>query len=290
MSDDVVIRPLTPEDVPGADRVGWASLQSSVPADMMPDETVRVGRGRARVAHLQRTDPGGCWVAEAGGEVIGVALSLIRDGVWGFSLFGIDPDHQGKGIGTRLFAPALAYGDGTRGGIILSSTHPAAMRRYARAGFALHPCVAASGIADRRFLPSGLRSRPADLGAQADRATMTAASLHVRGATHDRDLEALVDTGSQLLVLDGRGFAGHRDGSVTILAATDEEAARDLLWSCLAAQPSGATVGLDFMSAQNGWAVDVALETRLALTPDGPVFVRGQVGPMAPFLPSGAYL
>jgi hypothetical protein len=28
----------------------------------------------------------------------------------------------------------------------------------------------------------------------------------------------------------------------------------------------------------------------LALTPDGPIFTRGDVGPLAPYLPSGAYL
>jgi hypothetical protein len=34
----------------------------------------------------------------------------------------------------------------------------------------------------------------------------------------------------------------------------------------------------------------VGLEAGLSLNTDGPVFVRGEVGPMAPYLPSGAYL
>jgi hypothetical protein len=36
--------------------------------------------------------------------------------------------------------------------------------------------------------------------------------------------------------------------------------------------------------------VQACLRAGLALSPDGPVYVRGDVGPLAPYLPSGAYL
>jgi ribosomal protein S18 acetylase RimI-like enzyme len=286
----VTVRPLRPADVPAADLVAWGALQGGVPADLRPDEAVRAPRGRARIAHLLATDPQGCWVAEAGGEIVGVALALMREGLWGFSLFGVRPDHHALGIGTRLFAPALAYGDGARGGIILSSEHPAAMRRYARAGFALHPCVTAAGMLDRSALPAGLRSRPADLSSEADRATIDRASRHVRGASHGADVEVMGSMGWELLVLPGAGWAAHRDGSPGLVAATTEAAARDLALSCLATAPGGTSVHLDFITAANQWAIEVALDLRLALSPEGPVFVRGDAGPMAPYLPSGAFL
>jgi hypothetical protein len=47
---------------------------------------------------------------------------------------------------------------------------------------------------------------------------------------------------------------------------------------------------VDFLTAGQDWAVEICLEARLALSPEGPLFVRGEVGPLAPYVPSGAYL
>lgn len=291
MPEDLVIRPLLPADVDAAEAVAWAALSPLWPDEFRPaDDEVRRARARGRVAHLQATDPGGCWVAESGGEIVGTALSLIREDVWGFSLFGVRPEHHGKGVGSAVYAPALAYGKDCRGGIILSSEHPAATRRYALSGFRLLPCVSVAGMLDRRGLPAGLRSRPGDLLDEEDLATCAAASRFARGAAHNVDLEAALAAGRELLVLPGRGFAIHQDGSPALLAALDDEAATDLLWSVFAAAPAAATVHVDFITAGNDWAIAVGLKCRLAISADGPVFVRGDVGPLAPYLPSGAYL
>jgi hypothetical protein len=75
-----------------------------------------------------------------------------------------------------------------------------------------------------------------------------------------------------------------------LVAARDDEAATDLLWSCLGRGPAGESVHVDFVAERNDWAIRVALDAGLALSPDGPVFVRGETGPFAPYLPSGAYL
>ncbi len=291
MSDAVTVRPLEPTDVAAAEAVAWSALSPLWPEEFRPaDDEVRRARGRARVAHLQATDPGGCWVAELDGRIVATALALVREDVWGFSLFGVDPAHHGKGIGSQVFAPSLAYGDGTRGGIILSSEHPAAMRRYALAGFRLLPCVSLAGVLDRRGLPAGLRARPGSLEDEADLATCEAASRFVRGASHGPDLQRRLDVGCELLVVPGRGFVMHREGSPALLAALDDEAATDLLWSAFAAAPPGGSVHVDFITAGNDWAIAAGLRARLALSVEGPVFVRGQLGPLAPYLPSGAYL
>jgi GNAT superfamily N-acetyltransferase len=244
----------------------------------------------ARAAHLRRTDPGGCWVAELDGEIIGTAIGLIREGVWGFSLFGLLPAYQGLGIGSRLYAPALRYGSGRPGGIILSSSHPAAMRRYARSpGYRLIPTVGLAGACDPRRVPARLRCRAGDVSADAE--TIDAASRHVRGASPRSDLPTmLAQPGTTLLVVDGDGFACARDGSPTLLAARTEAAAADLLWGAITSGPRGATVSVDFVSAENGWAIDVGLEAGLSIGSCGPIFVRGRLGALAPFLPNGAYL
>jgi GNAT superfamily N-acetyltransferase len=292
VSPTAIVRLLEPADVPGAAAVGGAALSDQIPAEFHPStpaERARlVRRQQARVAHLLASDPAGSWLAEVDGEIAGVALGLVRDGIWGLSLFGIRPGLQGQGIGRRLLAAALGYSEGCRGAIVLSSSDPRAMRSYARAGFAVKPALSAAGAINRSRLPAGLRSRPGDL--DADRELLDAVSRHVRTAAHGRDLGALLAAGDRLLVLDGRGFAMSRDGSPVLLAALDEEAAADLLWSCFADGPRGGAVHVDYITEGNDWAVAVALDAGLSLSPDGPVFVRGETGPFTPYLPSGAYL
>lgn len=289
MPPETIVRPLLPADVPGADAVGWGALKEPIPDGSLPgDAELRTARGRARIAHLQATDPEGCWVAEQDGRIVALALSLVREDVWGLSLFAVMPGLQGQGIGRATLEPALAYAEGRRGAIILSSSDPRAMRRYFRAGFRLRPCVTTAGQINRSRIPDGLRSRPGH--PEADREVLDAASRHARSAGHGPDHQAIAGAGGELLVLEDRGFAWHREGSPILLAAHDDEAAGDLLWSCLAAGPPGGTVHVDFISEHNDWAVAVSLDAGLALSPDGPVFVRGETGPFAPYLPSGAYL
>ena len=288
---DVTIRPLRPQDAAAAAAAARRALDELYPEELSPeDDALRTADGTARAAHLQRTDPGGCWVAEIEGEVVGAALGLVREGVSGFSLFGILPAFQGRGIGSRLYAPALQYGAGASGGIILSSSHPAATSRYARSpGYRLIPTVGLSGAWDPRRVPPALRSRPGDLSADAE--TIAGASRRARGASHLADLPTLLDRpGSALLVIDGEGFACARRGSVTLLAARTEAAAADLLWGAMRSGPRGGTVSLDFVTAENQWAIRTGLDAGLSITECGPMFVRGQLGTMAPYLPNGMYL
>jgi GNAT superfamily N-acetyltransferase len=288
--EPVQIRLMTPDDVAATERMAWSALQTQIPAEFVDavEEEHRARRARSRIAHLQRTDPAGAWVADHDGEIVGVSLALVRERVWGLSLFGVHPDHQSRGIGRRLLDAALGYADGSRGAIILSTTDPRAMRRYALAGFDILPCVTFAGVVDRGAIPAGLRTRPGS--AADDRELCDAVSRHVRGAAHGEDLDALERTGSALLVHDDGGWAAVRDGSPMLLAARDETIATDLLWSALATSKPGESVHVDFVRAGHDWAVRACLAARLAMGPEGPVFVRGDVGPFAPYLPSGAYL
>jgi GNAT superfamily N-acetyltransferase len=283
---------MTPADVPAAAAVGRAALEALYPVEFLPADEAERERNRLRsehrVGHLQQTDPDGAWVAELGGEVVGIALALVREGVWGLSLFGVKPGLQGQGIGGPLLRGALQTAAGARAAIILSSTDPRAMRRYFRAGFSVRPCLAAAGQVNRSRIPAGLRARAGD--PEADAELLAAASRHVRGAAHNADVGAMLATGGELLVVDGAGFAVHRDGSPVVVAAFDDVSAADLLWSCFAAGAPGASVHVDFVGQGNDWAVAVALDMGLSLSPDGPIFTRGDLGPLAPYLPSGAYL
>src|SRR3954468_101174 len=217
MAADIRIRPMESADVAAADLVAYDALYGALP-NVGETYEQRARRGQSRIAHLLGTDPGGAWVAEGErGRVVGVALALVREGLWGLSLFAVEPALQGNGVGRRLLDAALGYADGSRGAIILSSTDPKAMRRYARAGFALRPLVAAAGIVDRERLPA--RHPQVDEATGDDIGPTEEASRAGRGATHAPDIPNQLANGCQLLVLGDRGFVVHREGSVRLLAA-----------------------------------------------------------------------
>ena len=279
----MIVRPLTHDDVEAATEVCIAALP--IPPEFQHgDRHDWVAR---RTRHMLDTDPGGAWVSEHDGAVTGVALAIVREGVWGLSMLAVDPERHARGTGTRLLEAALGHEGGGRGGIILSSTDPRAMRLYARAGFDLRPCVGFAGILDREAIPGGLRARASDHVEAA-----AALARPVRGGAYGADDLALLLTrpAAALLLIEGAGFVLHDEGSPIALAAADEAAAADLLWACFGDAPRGGTVHVDSVTAGQDWAVRVALQARLAVSPEGPLFTRGELGPLRPWLPSGAIL
>jgi GNAT superfamily N-acetyltransferase len=275
---------MRPEDVPAARALAGAVLGGGRP----PETEAMRRRAERRIAHLQTTDPGGAWVAEAAGEIVGLALALLREGIWGLSLFGVAEAHQSRGIGRELLDASFGHGADARGHLILSTESPAAMRRYARLGLDLRPCVAAAGIVDRTRLPAA--DGVADAGA-AGIPIADAIGRAVRGAGHGIDLEvALEDDASKLLLLEDRAFAWVRGERIMLLGGLDDAAATRVLNAAFAATPPGATVSVDFLSAGQDWAVRACLDAGLALSPDGPLFTAGDLGPLRPYVPSGAYL
>ena len=60
----------------------------------------------------------------------------------------------------------------------------------------------------------------------------------VRGAAHGSDIEAFLRADRRLFVTPDRGYAVLGGNGVNLLAALDEDAARDLLLAVLAARPA----------------------------------------------------
>ncbi len=291
MRDRIVVRQMKAADAEGV----YRTSSEAIPATEEERQQVRnrsaqeVEQRKERYRHFLAHDPEGSWVAADGDRIAGVALALEREGVWVLSLLAVDEDHRNQGVGKELLDRALHYSEGCSGAMIASSRHPAAMRRYALAGFTLQPTLMASGQVRRSSLPAGLKTREdkeedLQFAAEVDRL--------VRGAAHGPDLEFMLRTGHRLLVADdaaGRGYAVIWDGSPALLAATTPETAADLLWSCLA-ESSGEPVEVPWITGAQNWAVPVALEAGLSLSPAGPICVRGALGPLTPYLPSGPFL
>ena len=250
----------------------------------------RVAAAHYRLAHLQRTDPRGAWVALDGAEVVGVSLALRRGSMWFLSLLAVATTHQAQGIGRRLLDASLGTAEGSQVAWILASPDPRALRRYALAGFAPHPGYAAMGPLDRSLIPAGLDVRDGSWAADADLVEGVVTGL--RGAPYGPDRAAMQAVGSPVLIAeDGaeRGFAVLRPyGGVVSLGATSPALASRLLWRALAEDPAD-SVTVEWLTAQQQWAIDVALAARLALLAGPSVCLRAGAAPMTPYLPGGAY-
>lgn len=283
---------MRPEDVEATYQAASVALYESPEdrgrLDNRSDD--EISRRKERYKHFLKHDPGGAWVADDEGKIAGAAVALVREKLWILSLFAVDKDYRNTGLGKELLERALGYAAGTDAAVIASSSHPAAMRRYARAGFDLHPSLRATGKVRRDTLPSGLKVRQGgdqdlELAADVDRS--------LRGAAHGPDLRLMLAGDVQLLVSEtpsGRGYAVEHNGSPVVVAATEPGIAQELLWACLALAPGDEEVEVPWITSRQNWAVPVALDAGLTLSSYGPICTRGEVGPMTPYLPSGPYL
>jgi ribosomal protein S18 acetylase RimI-like enzyme len=106
---EIVYRPARAEELPAAQELVVQSIN---------DLTARHGFGpmaSVRPADFQlfslRDDPGGLWVAEAAGEIVGFTFAWASDGFWFLAELFVSPKHQGRGIGDALLQRTFAHAD-----------------------------------------------------------------------------------------------------------------------------------------------------------------------------------
>ncbi|MET8626884.1 GNAT family N-acetyltransferase [Kitasatospora sp. NPDC004669] len=245
----------------------------------------------ARTRHLASTDPGGCWLAESDGQAVGVVLSMRREGLWTPSLFAVRPSAQGKGVGRLLLERATAHARGCLRGMVCASPSPAAARRYRLAGFTLHPAMRLTGRVDRQGLID-----PGDIPVHRGNIThlhlLDSVDRRLRGSAHGPDHELMLGHFEELLIADalaGSGYCYRDGGTVRLLAASSKRIAARLLREALARVPDGVEARVDYLTAEQEWALDVGLEVGLTPQTRGFVGVRG-MRPPSPYLPNGAFL
>ena len=252
--------------------------------DPQPRPAHRSEAWRARTRHLLATDPGGCWVAEGDGEVVGFATSLVRELMWILASYAVRPGRQGQGLGRVLLEAALHHGRGCLRGMLNASDDPQALRRYALAGFRLQPQMVLHGTVDRSVLPVVRHVREGSAG---DRDLLDSLDRQTRGAAHGPDHEVLAGE-LRLLGTDrpaGSGYAPVNDsGAPVVLAASSRRAAAALTWEALAASDPDVPVEVRHVSAANDWAVDLAVQARLRIWSRGFLALRHMKDP-APYLP-----
>lgn len=292
VSPDVQVRPLVDADVPAADVMAFSALADAGQRfgfEMGERDASRIAFGQARIRHLAGTDPDGAFVAERAGEVVGIALALVRGPLWFLSLLAVRKALQGQGIGKRLLDAALVSGVDCPTAMIVASPDPKALRRYSRAGFALSAGYEATGRPD-------LAEMPADLGVVAgdwdsDAEFVDDLITELRGATWAPELRFMAAQQSQLLIRRGptkadRGYAILHGKKLVSVGGGSERAAALVLWAALAQSPA-AVVGN--LTSDQQWAIEVCMDARLSLALTDTVCTRGTIGPLTAYLVSGLF-
>jgi GNAT superfamily N-acetyltransferase len=293
---DYYIRPMRSEDVPAAERLtaqGFYDLDLRTSRRNAPEPVMRTeakaATWRRRMEHMLAHDPGGCFVADDGSELLGVAAAVRRDLTWILATFVVRPEVQGRGVGKQLLDAALGYGDGCLRAMLAASEDAKAVRRYWSAGFTMHPTMTLTGKVRRDLLPVVERVRDGGVG---DIDLLNSVDRQVRDAAHGVDHEILSPT-YRLVVVDrstGSGYAYvEPGGGPYLLAATNRRTATDLLWETLAASSPDEACTIGHVSAPNEWAVDVGMAARMELASDGYLALRG-MKPPRPYLPSRHFL
>lgn len=106
---------------------GFSGVVLSLPPGVEPDKAALKGVVQAMVAEERK----GALFAMV--EQMGAFHP--REAHWYLSLIGVDPAHQGKGIGSVLLSQALSACDGQKLPAYLEATSPRNIRFYQRHGF-----------------------------------------------------------------------------------------------------------------------------------------------------------
>lgn len=282
--DQLRVRPLEPTDLSAASELSSAAFGR----ELDEDEARRLWTDR--LAHPLRTDPGGAFVAERDGRMIGVAEAIRRERLYVLSMLAVDPRTQSSGAGRALLDRALRYGADCDAGLICSSSDSRALRLYGLAGFSLRPTFDASGRLDRRAMPGPDPAvREADEG---DLEALAPISREVRGGPHTSELVFALGRGARLLRHGDRGFAvAHPGMAVWLLVARDPQAAQALLWHGLEAvgDVPEDDAAVRWITGEQEWAIEVLLKAGYTLAAGRALCVRGRPGPLHPYLPSAPF-
>jgi predicted N-acetyltransferase YhbS len=286
------------QDIAEADDIAWTALSDAgrqFGFSMGERNAARIAWARARIAHLIGTDPEGSFVAEQDGRVVGVALALRRGGLWFLSLLAVQVGLQAGGIGRQLLEATLEYGKDCPAAMICASPDPKALRRYGRAGFALHPAFEVTGKPSPDEIPAELGVRDGDW--DRDLEFVDDLILARRGERYGADdLLWCRDQGLHLFIRDGatpgdRAFAvSNGKGRVNLLAGASDDAAARVFWQVIAeTAQTGGEVLAGYLQSNQQWAIDVALSAKLRFAMSDALCTRGTLRSPTPYLPSGIF-
>lgn len=214
--DDVVVRTITERDVERAGDVDFAAFQDAALRHGAAPTVTTPGDCRSYVRHLLAFEPLGGVVAEAGGDVIGLAWVHVRGPVATLGPVAVDPSHQACGVGRRLVERCLSLAGARTPQVRLvhESYNAPALGLYLRLGFrVVSPLLELELPAARTVAalppPSGVVVRDA---VAADRARVVDRDARAFGAPRPQNVDLYLERGRAVVAERGRMLAGYALG------------------------------------------------------------------------------
>jgi len=219
-----LLRNLTPEDIPVAEKLRKIARWNQTPRDWK---------------RLISFSPEGCFALELDGELVGTATTTIYAGkvAW-IGMMLIDPDVRGKGLGRSLLTTCIDYLQDRRIPSIRLDATPMGEPLYRSLGFEGYQQIfRMRGRTSKSALPEGIRkARPADV------AEIARLDKKAFGCDRSPVIQALVeDFPEKTLVACGKngisgtilGREGARAFQIGPLVSLDNETAELLLRAAL---------------------------------------------------------
>jgi GNAT superfamily N-acetyltransferase len=181
-------------------------------------------RRRPLFEHLGRTAHQ-FWLAEADGEPVGYARSIVRAGVWELTEFFVLPQCQSAGVGRELLRRVLPSEE-TRHKVIIATTDVRAQARYLKLGvYARFPLYYFSREPEEVQEDTDLTFVNA-ISSPDVFSALRSVDRQIVGHDHDVDHAWLMtERDGQLYVRDGNvvgyGYTGHYNGPFALLHDSD---------------------------------------------------------------------
>ncbi len=132
----IIYRPARIDDIQGVSHVYWQSVLHVYDAHGFGYKRQVYPLNPYYASALQE-EPGGFFVAEDEGTLVGATISWVRGHLWFLSHLFILPQYQGQGVGKALMGRALEYCAGLNAGlrsVITMAFNPASIALYMKNG------------------------------------------------------------------------------------------------------------------------------------------------------------
>lgn len=223
-------------------------------------------------------DPGGLWIAEDAGEIVGSAFSWICGDLWFLAELFVAPRMQGSGIGRELLGRTLAHADQARvstRALITFAFNTVSQGLYACHGLYPRLPICMFNV-DRKAIPAGsgaaLKFKKADASGS-DVATLAALDVSALGISREKHHRHLLADPAMtgFLFYDGGDCVGYAyvaaTGHIGPLAVTRREAMGPALATALRIAADGPSSQVSaFLPGNCETAIGLAAAHRMRMT------------------------
>lgn len=105
----IIYRRAEPDDIPGVANVYEAAVSDLYKRYGFSDQLAGITPSSQFYAFSAQEEPEGFWVALDDSEIVGMAISWVRDSLWYLSSLFISPHYQNQGIGQGLLNRTLTH-------------------------------------------------------------------------------------------------------------------------------------------------------------------------------------